>query len=291
MANWLDSADERESDEELVIYGQGPSNTLSIFRYHNYQERFPCAPLDEAQQGFGLLGFFRANGDIKWDVIEEADGSVTTVITTYQRTAYERSQLAIKSIYAPRQSAAGETFLDPNGRRIAPQEQSVAFMFGTPDIPMDSPYPEKAIAAFYLALGADGNNERARSFLTQELADAFYARPWGLDMTPDQLKRVLIYSIAYTPDREAELSQLEREVTVTVVPVTMDNQRLAPRQLTWRLIGIVQDDPEDCEWRLAELLGVEEAPVTPGLGYLEPGSSTSSLSIPLQDVQEVVLAH
>lgn len=264
--NWLDSADPGVATEELIIHGPGPANTLSIFRFDNDQPNFPCAPLDPNLQRFNLLGFFRADGRILWDVqANEETGEVTTLITTYRRTAYERSQLAIKSVYAPRQTPQGETYLDAQGETIAPQEQTVAFMFGTPAIPLDSPYPEKAVAAFYLALGID--NEGAQRFLTEELAAQFDQRTWGLDIPPSELSRVLIHSISYTPDVNEELAHLEREVTVVVVPVNQNNQQLAPRRLTWRLRGFVVDNPEDCEWRLAELLGVE---VTPGLGQLMP---------------------
>ncbi len=272
LDDWLDSSDARETPEELVFYGEGPANTLSIYRFHDYNENFPCRPVDDSKQGFSLLGFFRSNGRILWDVRENEDGSKTTIVTTFQRTAYERSQLAIKSVYAPLETAVGDTFIGANGRTIGPQEQTVAFMFGTPDEPVESPYPEKAVAAFFLALGAQGNNGRARELLTPELAQQFDERTWGLDLRPDQLNRVLIYSISYTPDRDAELTYLEREVSAVVVPVDTNNQRLAPRRLTWRVRGFYEnpdDNPEDCEWRLADLIGVE---VTPGLGYdVTPG--------------------
>ncbi len=265
MEDWLSSTDNREREQELVIYGQGPANTLSIYRFHNYQANYPCAPLEEAQQGYSLLGFFRANGRIEWEADPESGDP--TVITTYQRTLYERSQLAIKSLYAPRVTAAGESFIGDDGKMIAPQEQTVAFMFGMPKLAADSPYPEKAVATFFLALGED--NELAKELLTEDMRNIFDDTDWGLDVRPADLNRVLIYSITYTPDREAELTHLEREVSVVVAPVDANNQRLPARRLTWLVRGFVEEGKsvEDCEWRLAQLLQVD---VTPGLGQQLP---------------------
>lgn len=253
LQDWLANSGPNEVTQELIINGPGPVNTLSIYRFHDYLLD-PCKPADESKQGFTLLGYFQANGDIIWD-------AETRTITTYQRGSYDRSQLAIRSLYAPRQSNIGETFIEPNGRMMSPNEQSVDFLYGFPRSPTDSPYPEKAVAAFYLALGQD--NDRARSYLSDELASGFSQESWGLGLTPDRVSKVLIYSISYTPNREAELAHRDREVTVVVAPVDTNNQRLAPRRITWRLKGIAIDGRKDCEWRLAEISTV----VTEGLGF------------------------
>ncbi|MGH2544219.1 MAG: hypothetical protein ACRDIB_15590, partial [Ardenticatenaceae bacterium] len=267
MEDWLASTDPREIEGELVVLSKGAATTLSIYRFHDYLDN-PCKPVDDTLQGFTLLGFFRANGRIVWN--EESK-----TVTTYERTVYERSQMAIRSVYAPRDTPAGQTFIGETGTTIQAQEQTVDFMFGQPASPLDSPYPEKAVAAFFLALGSQGDNERARTYLADELKAAFYERPWGLDLTPDQLNRVLIYSISYSPDPQAEKAREDRQVTALVVPVDQNNQRLEPRRLTWRLVGIpIREKPEDCEWRLAELLGIEPG-VTPGLGNLLPADRLS----------------
>jgi hypothetical protein len=255
MADWLRSDDPRRATNELIIEGPGSSaNTLTIFRFHDYLDD-PCRPPDNTRQGFSLLGYFRANGRITWD--QEAQ-----TVTTYHRTAYERSQLAIRSVYSPINTPQGQSFIGANGRPVPPGEQSVDFLFGIPASPMDSPYPEKAVAAFYLALG--WNNPRAQSFLADNLQGGFPSNTFGLDLPPDQISRVLIHSISYTPDREAERQRLDRQVTMVVVPVNLQNQQLPPRRVTWRLIGVpIREGMEDCEWRLAELIG---SSVTDGLG-------------------------
>jgi hypothetical protein len=257
MADWLASTDPTQAQEELIIDGPGRVNTLSIFRYHDRLMN-PCVPPDPTMQGFSLLGFFRADGDIEWDEQRRE-------MVTLQRTAFERSQLAIRSVYNPNLSATGETFLTPAGVMKRPDEQSVDFLYGRPRAPTESPYPEKAVAAFYLHLGQD--NQRAASFLTDGLAAEFNQRSWGLPVLPDQLSRVLIYSISYTPDPVAERAHLEREVTVVVAAVDINGQRLEPRRVTWRLVGIPIPGEEDCEWRLD---GIEGIVVSEGLGSLLP---------------------
>ncbi len=254
MEDWLGSSDPHEAAEELIIEAPGPANTLSIYRFRDEIQN-PCAPPDNTRQGFNLLGFFRANGRIERD---ETSGA----ITTYQRSTFERSQLAIRSVYQPRLGPTGQTFLNDDGRVKAPDEQSVDFLFAPPELPTDSPYPEKAVAAFYLALGQD--HARASSFLTDALANEFDTRLWGLDVPASQISRVLIYSISYNPDRTAELARQDREVSAVVAAVDHNGVRYPPRRVTWRLVGIPIPDEEDCEWRLAELKSVI---VTEGLGY------------------------
>ncbi len=241
---------------ELILQSEGAVNVLSLWRWRDELQN-PCLPPDTTKQGFQLLGFFRANGMIEYN-------DENKIITTYQRTQYERSQLAIKSSYAPNRDANGaESYVDGNGDPKRPDEQTIDFMYGMPVSPVDSPFPEKAVAAFYLSMGVDRNNAFAQSFLTPELQPLFNERQWGTGYTPGQLKRVLIYSISYTPDREAELARLDRTVRITVVPVDLNNQRQEGREITLRLKGYPIPNSQDCEWRIAEVTGVV---VTPGLG-------------------------
>lgn len=261
MLDWLSTGDPRWATNELIVKGEAPKvNTWTFFRFHDFQDN-PCLPPNDAQQGFDLVGYFRANGTISYD---PANHSVTTLHRTY----YERSQLAIRAWYVPTKIEGNETFIGTNGKPVPPSEQSVAFLYDLPRSPMDSPYPEKAIASFYLMLGQD--NARAKSFLADALQPGFDSNTFGTDLLPSQISRVLIYSISYEPDRDAELAHRDRIVRLVIAPVDKNNQRLQPREVTWRLIGIPIPNEPDCEWRLAELIG---APVpTNGLGMLVPDS-------------------
>lgn len=250
-----DGTVEGQRQDELVIEGEGPVNTLSIFRFRD-GEKQACDPLVGEGQGFDLVGFFRASGPIRLDA--EA-GSVTL----FERAAFERSQLAIRSTFRPRLGSRGESFLSADGQRVGPAEQSVDFLYGMPRSPLDSPYPEKAVATFYLSLGQ--NNERAKSYLTSDLAAQFDTRLWGLDVPVERVDHVIIYSLAYHPDRAAEAAHADRRVTLTVAAVDRDGNRGPAREITWRLIGIPIPDEQRSEWRLAEMEGVV---VTEGLGML-----------------------
>lgn len=233
--------------DELVVFGDGNVKTLSFYRFFDRRTN-PCRRIEEGERGFQLLGLFRANASI------ERDGKV---VVTKDRTVLERSQLAIQKKYLPREDLTiGETYLQPNGQLVFPAEQTVAFTFGLPEDPRDSPYPEKSVATFYLALGV--NNEKAKSFLTDELQPAF-ENTTGLPIPVSQISHVLIYSLSYTPDPEAERAREDRFVEVVVAAVNKQGIRQAPRRVRWRLAAVPIPDRQDCEWRLAELVSVTAA--------------------------------
>lgn len=273
VEDWLTNGTNSTSPvNELILQSEGDVNVLSLWRWRDELQN-PCLPPDPTKQGFQLLGYFRANGLIEYN-------EQNKIITTFQRTQYERSQLAIKSNFAPNRDANGaESYVDVNGNPKRADEQTIDFMYGMPVSPVDSPFPEKAVAAFYLSMGVDRDNAFAQSFLTPELQQVFNERQWGTGYTPGQLKRVLIYSISYTPDREAERARLDRTVKITVVPVDLNNQRQEGREITLRLKGYPIPDSQDCEWRIAEVTGVI---VTPGLGFNDIRDGVVQLASVLQ---------
>lgn len=234
---------------ELVVFGGGEVKTLTFYRFFDNRTNF-CEPVQEGQRGFFLLGFFRAISIVR-------DG---TTIITKDRTVFERSQLAIKKIYRPREDpSVGQTYLQPDGRLVPPSEQTVDFRFDLPNDPRDSPYPEKTVATFYLALGSQ--NDLARSFLTEELQSGFETGT-GLPIPVSQVGRVLIYSLSYTPDVAAEKRREDRHVEVVAAAVDKQGRLYPPRRLRWRLVGVPIPQRQDCEWRMAELVSVTTASST-----------------------------
>lgn len=270
--DWL-KGNSQVATEELIINGPGPVNTFSIYSFrHNQKHKDGCQKPSHDSEGFELQGFFRSNGPISWTPADD-ENNIPFTITTYERTSYERSQLAIRSKYTPIFDTVKdhETFI-VNGRTKNPDEQSIDFLYGQPESPQDSPYPEKAVAAFYLSVGVGDqkDNERAHQFLVgePELTNFESAPGWGLDLPPSEIDHVLIYSISYTPDVEKERAHETREVTVVIKPISKDpNQLLAPRSVTLQVLGVPIGEGRnaDCEWRLQEVSNVE---VTPGLGML-----------------------
>jgi len=228
---------------ELVVFGGGEAQTLTFYRFLDNRTNF-CQPVEPGQRGFVLLGFFRATAISR---------NGATVITK-DRTVFERSQLSIKKTYQPREDpSVGQTYLQANGRLVPPSEQTVDFRFDLPQDPRDSPYPEKSVATFYLALGSQ--NSKARSFLTDELQPGFETGT-GLPIPVSQVGRVLIYSLSYTPDVNAERRREDRYVEVVVAAVDKGGTLYAPRRLKWRLVGVPIPERQDCEWRMAELVSV-----------------------------------
>jgi len=137
-------------------------------------------------------------------------------VMVLDRSGMERSQLAIRKVYEPVEGS----YLSPGGDRLRdPVEQSVDFAFGMPASPAQSPYPEKAVLAFYLALGHD--NDTARSYLSDASgykAD-MGAYEYGTGAPLGSLKRALVKSIGYTPDENAEARREDRLVRVGGAPV------------------------------------------------------------------------
>lgn len=231
---------------ELVILGPKAQLTnLAIYRFYD-RRGSPCQPVDESERGFKLLGFFRANAGV-W-----REGERGSIIVTKDRTVFERSQLAVRKTYTPKSDPTwGQSYLQPNGRLYPPDEQTVDFTYSLPRDPRDSPYPEKSVATFYLALG--NRNEKSQSFLADPLQGSF---PTGLQLQPDDIGRVLIYSLSYTPNVDAERRREERIVDVVVAAVDKQGNRQTPRRIRWKLTGVPIPERQDCEWRLTELVSV-----------------------------------
>jgi hypothetical protein len=167
-----------------------------------------CSGAIKARGRYVCLGFFRGSGGVR------QDGDRVVVL---DRSGFERSQLAIKRVYAP----ADGSYLTPDLERLRdPVEQSIDFTFGMPESPAQSPYPEKAVLAFYLALGRD--NDTARSYLSDESEykanmDSY---EFGTGVPLGDLRGVLVKEIGYTPDEVAEQQHMDRQVSVSVTPVT-----------------------------------------------------------------------
>jgi hypothetical protein len=206
-----------QGGQELVVRG-GRSRegdevfSLGIFRwqpeYDDSSTDPSCAEAIEARGRYACLGFFRGSGGVR------QDGERVVVL---DRSGFERSQLAIKRVYAP----ADGSFLLPSEERLRdPVEQSIDFTFGMPESPAQSPYPEKAVLAFYLALGRD--NDMARSYLSDdsEYKANMDGYEFGAGIPLGSLRGILVKEIGYTPDEAAEQQHLDRQVLVSVTPIT-----------------------------------------------------------------------
>lgn len=277
LTDFLDSGPVVNAAPELII--RGPStrrDLLTIYRFRD-EAREPCIDPARPRDGPQLVGYFDASVNVTQDPEQPKR------IVTLDRAGFERSQLAIRSVYVPiRDREGAETYRTDAGEAVPPVEQSIHFAFGLPESPSDSPYPEKAVASFYLYIGV--NTAKAGTFLTEELQANFPEGNFGLPIPVEQVQRVKLLSITYQPDPEKENQPLGQEVlvTVTVLPEpTAEFQTklsVAPCTVTWRVRSVKgepessDDDPtptvfagptppsDDLEWRLAGIESVSGDP-------------------------------
>ncbi len=207
---------------------EGLAVSLSIFHWYDKDKNDLSKNPTEGQQGYECLGFFHGSGGIT------LEGSRVTV---KERTE-ERSQLSIKNVYDVKDGS----YFRPGGRELwPPVETSVEFAFGVPEGVVQSPYPEKVVLAFYLALGR--NNPLAQTYLSEAsgLKNAVGTDSFGTAASGDQIQKVLVKRIIYTPDREKEEKHEPVRVTVTVASVTSEGED-PPRDVTWELIWEAADE-------------------------------------------------
>jgi hypothetical protein len=182
-------------------------------------------------------------------------------ILVVDRTVFERSQITVKKKYQP----VDGSYFQPGTQVLRePVEYSLGFGPGEPqDIPQVY-YPEKAVLAFYLALG-EGDLAQVEDLLSEAARGRYDVKddPFGLSTDPDSvarardnLGRVLVWELGYAPNPDAERLRQDTWVTATVVGVSPDGQvdTAHPCQVRWKVVGEVQEKaiPYGCEWRLDE---------------------------------------
>jgi hypothetical protein len=203
------------AEEDLVV-------DLSVFHWKDDDKDDLTKNPSEERQGYECLGFFRGSGGIK------IDGRKVIV---KERTE-ERSQLSITNVY----TASESSYFQPGGRELwPPAETGIEFTFGVPEDVTQSPYPEKVVLAFYLALGQ--NDPLAQTYLSEDggLKDKMGADSFGTAASGDEIQKVLVKRIVYIPDREKEEKHESVQVTVSVASVTSAGED-PPREVTWEVI-------------------------------------------------------
>lgn len=159
-------ASEAKPLPELFVYGQIPSTEeagghidtdLTIFRHipNSFEWEFPR---DEPRR-YQVMGAFRGDGGVKFN---DKDKSITVV----NRAGYDRSQLAVRSVYVL--DGTRETYMSlENPKQLAaPASSQVVFAFGMPADILSTPYPEKLVLGFYETLATKNPTIEPREFLT-----------------------------------------------------------------------------------------------------------------------------
>ena len=145
---------------ELFVYGEagGIDTDLTVFRH--IPNTFEWEEPRDDPRLYSPIGVFRGDGGVIY-------APATKHITVTTRV-YDRSQLAVETVYALDEERGTYMSLSNPEVLAPPISQKVAFSFGMPDDILDTPYPEKIVLGFYESLGQIQSQPHpsARQFLT-----------------------------------------------------------------------------------------------------------------------------
>jgi hypothetical protein len=223
------------AEEGLVV-------DLGVFHWYDHDRDDLSKNPSEERQGYECLGFFHGSGGI---TLAESEVIV-------KERSDERSQLSIQRVYDVR----GGSYFQPGGKELwPPVEKSVEFTFGVPEDVAQSPYPEKIVLAFYLALGQ--NDPLAKTYLSEAsgLRNVVGSSNFGTAADGDKIQRVLVKRIIYTPNKEREERHEPVFITVSVASVTSEGEDL-PRDVTWEVVWEIPPDGDMAKpgWKLHRII-------------------------------------
>jgi hypothetical protein len=227
-------------EKRIVVWGLegGLRTEAAIFAW--YDQSQPCQAPAPGVKGYLNLGSFRGSGGVQIT----GDGSVRV-----KQRAFERSQLAVVSVYRP---ADGSYRQGINGPMRPPAAKAVEFTFTPPTPVPQTYYPEKAVLAFYLAIGV--NTAEAKTYLHPDVVDVFTRNGNGWNVAePEQLTTMAeVKELAYTPDVQKEQEHAEVAVEVEVVNRRPDGSLHGPQRVRVFVRGVPKAGafPYDCEWRI-----------------------------------------
>ena len=126
-------------ESEVMIQS---ATELNIFEFQQNSETWDF-PRD-APARYQPIGFFRGNGGVS---IDPSSKDVTVI----DRNGFERSQLAIRSVYAlnPARTSYVDNFVPT--KLAAPVVSTIDFYQEPPDDILGTTFPEKIVLAFYIA--------------------------------------------------------------------------------------------------------------------------------------------
>jgi len=181
---------------EILVHGNGPPEELALFRYDETRKSPDWMDPRDYPPVYRCIGYFRG------DAVFLPDENNDVIVT--RRVAYDRSQLAIKERY--RYDPVRDTYLDADEKTLMPSVESwVDFAFKEPEDVASSEYSEKIVLAYYKRFpGGDVvpfMSRQAREYV--KIADQTHdSGAYGLPVMPDQIERILIQTLAYTPQSE-----------------------------------------------------------------------------------------
>lgn len=180
---------------EIRVRGNGIPGELSLFRYE------PSRKVDEWMDPRDYPPVYRCIGTFRGDAVDGPDENGDVIVVS---RSYDRSQLAVKSRYAYNREADSYLTSDESAL-LPPVERWVDFTFNEPWNVEKSEYPEKVVLAYYNRFpGGDVAplmSRQAREYV--KIADQTRdPGAYGLPVMPDRIGRILIQTLAYTPQAE-----------------------------------------------------------------------------------------
>ncbi len=217
--NDLVTVGETTPTPELFTTGTvgGVNTDLDIFRH--VPNSLPWeVPRDEPRR-YQVIGSFRGDGGVKYD-------AASKTVTVINRGGYDRSQLAVQSVYGL-DEARGTFMSAADATKLgAPVSSAVVFAHGMPADILDSPYPEKLVLGFYQTLAQQQSSTiKPEDFLTNQ-ALVEYKRGnllyFGFPDVSGSVSQVKVTQLSYSPQTEAfdasvtVLGEQPRFMTVSV---------------------------------------------------------------------------
>ncbi|MCL4295652.1 MAG: PKD domain-containing protein [Anaerolineae bacterium] len=150
---------------EIIVQG---GYELTIFRFKENSD--PWSFPTDSPARYQPIGFFRGNGGVSINLNQGA--AAYGQVTVIDRNGFERSQLAVRSVYGLVTGPDGnQTYLDPipplggvgTPRLAAPILSTVDFHPAPPDEIFNTPFPEKIVLGFYAATCGAADNSLCNS--------------------------------------------------------------------------------------------------------------------------------
>jgi hypothetical protein len=129
------------------------------------------------------------------------------------RAGYDRSQLAVESIYELDEGRGSYMSVANPQQLSAPASSRVVFAFGMPDDILDTPYPEKIVLGFYEMLATRRPDIDPREFLTGQALIEFdrgNLAYFGFGSASGDVSDMKVTQLSYSTDFE----QLDPSITV-----------------------------------------------------------------------------
>jgi len=180
---------------EILVRGHGTPAELALYRYDGTRKSEEWTDPRDYPPVYRCIGFFRG------DAVELPDANNRVVVVN---RIYDRSQLSKKEVYL--YDAARDTYLDATEKGPLPAKETwIDFTFNEPWDVAKSEYPEKVVLAYYKRF-PNGEVLPLMSTLAREhtkiAAQTRDANAYGLAVMPDQIDRILVQTLAYTPAAE-----------------------------------------------------------------------------------------